>query len=628
MSRMSCTIALLMMLALVALASACLERGQHTELVGIEGRANIGEFGPQWSQSDEWIVFAFRGNIYSIGIHDGELKKIFDPGGRLPARSAQVPQISRGGERVAFSLFEPETCFLGVMCAEDPSWSIVVADLDGSGKTVVTRNKTGGIGSATWSPDGKRLAFMSNQLSFKSREDDFGPFDFSLFTVNPDGTDEVNVTPTIGDATAHAPAWSPDGRFIAFSVHGDPDKQAASVSNPRTIDGDPSERFLRVANLQDSSLTELGKIDAGPVWSPDGRRLAFASHEGDVTSLYTVEPNGSNLTTVHQRVSKSESVQSVPSIGGLHWSPDGTKIMMSGNIVLSVVDADGSDFSVLLYEDHAQYVGAYPSWSRDGSMIAFHDPDAWDQVHNVVVVMQADGSEKRSLVKFLDDGNHKWHLESTDEELREIQGTPRALRFAEPTPTPSPSAKPSTPNTQTHSEVSEASHGAAESDAKQITQHICINGQCSPRDVSGANLFTVDVAGTTEIGADLPTVEDLLEKGLHLAGASPVHIVAEGSGQNSSLRCDWRGSARTASQREASLRFWLGKDDDEALPSASQAETEFMSYINQTAARNRPFVKAMFLPIARGGVSEEILTLTCYADYTTSQYALGGALQS
>ena len=121
----------------------------------------------------------------------------------------------------------------------------------------------------------------------------------------------------------------------------------------------------------------------------------------------------------------------------------------------------------------------------------------------------------------------------------------------------------------------------------------------------------------------MPTVEDLLEKGLHLAGASPVHIVAEGSGQNSSLRCDWRGSARTASQREASLRFWLGKDDDDALPTASQAETEFMSYINQTAARNRPFVKAMFLPIARGGVSEEILTLTCYADYTTSQYALG-----
>ena len=123
---------------------------------------------------------------------------------------------------------------------------------------------------------------------------------------------------------------------------------------------------------------------------------------------------------------------------------------MSGYETVSVIDPDGSNFTVLLYEDHKNYVGHYISWSKDGSMIAFHDPDAWVQDDSVIALMRADGSEKRRLVKFLDDGNHKWHLESTDEELREIQGTPRALRFTEPTPTPSPSAESSRPNTQTH----------------------------------------------------------------------------------------------------------------------------------------------------------------------------------
>ena len=68
---------------------------------------------------------------------------------------------------------------------------------------------------------------------------------------------------------------------------------------------------------------------------------------------------------------------------------------------------------------------------------------------------------------------------------------------------------------------------------------------------------------------DASSVEEVLEQGLRLAGASPVHVVFRGTAADDSVRCDWRGIARTPEQREAAIRFWLDLDDDDrsaALP--------------------------------------------------------------
>ena len=58
------------------------------------------------------------------------------------------------------------------------------------------------------------------------------------------------------------------------------------------------------------------------------------------------------------------------------------------------------------------------------------------------------------------------------------------------------------------------------------------------------------------------TVEEVIEKGLRLAGASPVHLVIRGTAVVNSARCDWRGIARTVGQREDAIRFWLGLGAD------------------------------------------------------------------
>ncbi len=119
------------------------------------------------------------------------------------------------------------------------------------------------------------------------------------------------------------------------------------------------------------------------------------------------------------------------------------------------------------------------------------------------------------------------------------------------------------------------------------------------------------------------TVEEVLEKGLLLAEASPVHLAVRGSGVSSSTRCDWRGIARTLTQREAAIRFWLGLAATDTVPSASFLEILFTVTLDTLNPEYKETAKSNFLAIARGGLSTEYLFLTCYVDFTASEYLLG-----
>ena len=64
-----------------------------------------------------------------------------------------------------------------------------------------------------------------------------------------------------------------------------------------------------------------------------------------------------------------------------------------------------------------------------------------------------------------------------------------------------------------------------------------------------------------------PTVEEVLADGLDLASISPVHLAIRGTATANSMRCAWRGIARTAQQREDAVRFWLQLGPTDAIPS-------------------------------------------------------------
>ena len=143
---------------------------------------------------------------------------------------------------------------------------------------------------------------------------------------------------------------------------------------------------------------------------------------------------------------------------------------------------------------------------------------------------------------------------------------------------------------------------------------------CEPRDVSEFGLFSDSLGYST---AGTASVEDVLEEGLDLSGISPVHLAFRGTAQSDTVRCGWRGVARTLEQREKSIRYWLGMDEDEALPSPAEVERRVIDYVNRMDPRAQAVMEANLEELAWGGLTPKTMFLTCFVDYTLSEYSLG-----
>ncbi len=145
---------------------------------------------------------------------------------------------------------------------------------------------------------------------------------------------------------------------------------------------------------------------------------------------------------------------------------------------------------------------------------------------------------------------------------------------------------------------------------------------CEARDVSQFSMFPTSLGYST---AGTSTVEDVLEKGLKLSGASPTHLAFRGTAQSDKIRCRWRGMARTLEQREDAIRYWLGMEGDEALPSPAEVERRFMESVSRMDPRVQPRSEVNFKGLSRGGLTPDNMFMTCFVDYTVSEYLLGPA---
>jgi TolB protein len=157
------------------------------------------------------------------------------------------------------------------------------------------------------------------------------------------------------------------------------------------------EYALYVVDTNGCAVRRLTRSIAGdPTWSPDGRWITFdTSGAGEI---WKVRPEGSGLTRI-----AAPAASSSPS-----WSRDGTRIAFvrsqPGGHGIWVMRADGSGARLLHEEAHAT---AEPVWSHDGKRIAFVGYAGADQ-HSWIEVMMADGSRARTLRRRGDPWNPVW----------------------------------------------------------------------------------------------------------------------------------------------------------------------------------------------------------------------------
>jgi TolB protein len=204
-----------------------------------------------------------------------------------------------------------------------------------------------------------------------------GPPGSLLMTMRPDGTD-VQVLPgsVPGDFD---PDRSPDGSRFVF---------ANFAANSSRISGFNSFADIVVMNADGTGRVRLtdhfGSV-SGPVWSPDGSKIAFASDQTGQSEVYVMDADGSDIVRL------TSTGGSAPS-----WSPDGSRIAVGreespvpGAPLAFVMDAtDGGNVVPLA-------PGADPAFSPDGSVIAlvfcpqFSNCDPDDPV---LALIQPDGS--------------------------------------------------------------------------------------------------------------------------------------------------------------------------------------------------------------------------------------------
>ncbi len=239
-------------------------------------------------------------------------------------------------------------------------YSLYVADADGYNPIPILHSAAP-LMSPSWSPDGKRLAYVS----FERRRSEIYIHDLATRK-----RDRVASSQGLNSA----PAWSPDGQRLALVL---------------SKDGNPEIYILNIKDNRLQRITDSPAIDTEPTWTPDGARLVFTSDRGGKPQIYQVNANGNGGKPQRLTFQGDYNAHGVV-------SPDGRSLVMvhgQGNrFRVAVQDLSSNDLRILT----DTRLDESPSFAPNGAIIVYAT-----EVNNrgVLAMVSLDGSVRQRLTQ-------------------------------------------------------------------------------------------------------------------------------------------------------------------------------------------------------------------------------------
>jgi TolB protein len=261
------------------------------------------------------------------------------------------------GERGAFL-----TQIVYVVVVDDANlpYQLRVSDYDGHNEQTLLRSKEP-IMSPTWSPDGKKLAYVS----FENRKSEI-----IIHTIRGPGAGQ-RTTLTSFSGINGAPEWSPDGKRIALVL---------------SKDGQPDIYVIDVETKKLQRITKNRRIDTEPTWLPGGNsELLFSSERGGKPQIYKVNLDTKKINRV--------TWEGEMNLGG-SVTPDGSALVMvsrvNGQYRIARQDFDTGYVQVLTRTQ----LDESPTIAPNGSMIMYSTVAGGRQV---LALVSMDGRFKATL---------------------------------------------------------------------------------------------------------------------------------------------------------------------------------------------------------------------------------------
>ena len=278
-----------------------------------------------------------------------------------------VVELRHTAHRIADIIYERLTgnpgAFTSRLAYVTSEWSqdgeritLKVADADGHNPQTIVSSKEP-IMSPAWSPDGRRLAYVS----FEERKS-------AIFVqeLTTGRRERVAAYPGINSS----PAWSPDGNRLALTL---------------SRDGNPEIYILDLTSRSLQRLTESPGIDTEPAWSPDGSEIFFTSGRSGNPQIYRMPVTGGEA----KRVTFTSDYN-----GRCSLSPDGRSLVMvsrvGGQFRIALMDLSTGSTRLLSRGG----LDETPGFAPNGSMIIYATQN---NGRGVLAVVSTDGKVGQRL---------------------------------------------------------------------------------------------------------------------------------------------------------------------------------------------------------------------------------------